>query len=840
MCSYWRNKVINSECLLFDTTKNEETEIFHYQRLVATHIVNKTIVGSKTPIELAMIASLFSPVQNSLLATEFNFSDLSKTLLKVLPRPFASFDSEVREVVLRFFIVLTSYLIPNARDLISEKPEYVLIDELSQKLKDKLSLANDTKLIKFLLEYVLEGLCDLKSTYILRPEVVKRLIPAIENSQNKKDNYMTLAALIKRSIDTFSDESRSIRFGEDFLNGEFGIANPSKEYSQFLDLLYVENCQVLYKGVEELYKHNSDKKATGTENEDITGEVVANSYFMAGFRKDHQIQYEKLFPDGEKFDEWYEKLEKVYVDFYETVRKAKENPNANEKYETLFSEFNNIIANSIPGCKNVTFQFAAAKEQDSTDLLPIATSGNDVSDVYAIQSILVQDKVQSELNLRGYIVSTDLDCFRHKLLFKFWNPKEYKTITSIQRCNEDLFGRSLDETITLYLYIEFTSSFSKAEQKDYCNRIIARNLLQYRHSLMKLFESDFTSDAFQELVNKKTAAYFALQERAIVHASNQVFDGLLMSANNTSHTHAPKVLMLLYVNLMVGRLFREKLRELYFKDEMPPLLFTDSPASSYCEGAPYTLWHLFESALFKTFNLKISSNQKQLESEILENRLKLVEGNFDRFFSRFDICDKFGQSKNSDGLIEHMKSFHLPFCADADEFISGKYGTVVVFALLLNAVKHCHPIAIRTDEKIQEYFTMPSKGDNPIKIKLYADDVPDSSKLQYLVIENKAYRIGDKSVPSSKSEKESLIEDENTHLERSLDSPLTSVYNSAGNTNNFDIKLSHLAAHLFCSRILDSFKINDHNQKFIVEYYLEELSDDVYFRAKLPILIKEE
>jgi hypothetical protein len=819
MAEIWAGKVLNANIRLFDSKSYDEEQESKskkaYLRLIATHIINTEIVNTEKVPKMEDIIKLFNPEENSLLKTEFEAKkELIETLLKVLPRPFAFFDTDVRAITLKVFVSLASALIPNARELIS-KESFNNVSNLSMEIKKLYK--DDEEFFVFLREYILEGLCDLKSTFLLRYEIIKELVPLIEKTNDKTLNYRILASLIKRLTDGNIDRAFSVKLERDLRSGHFDNKYSfSEQYNDFLRLLFVENTRVLYDGIKEL-----------TLSDDIE-----DSYYLRMFKELHEIQKQGICSGN--IDNYYTQLTKPYKELRSYIcDKAIDEPDVENKYNELLDRIIKVISVSIPDSDNIQSCLIIDREAERVDSSEI-TEREQISigtKYCSDDSIRVAQKIVRDIKSEPLIGFYDY-CKgdSHKLFFKFTNsgidtiPKE---LSELKKQPETLYNRSLRKICNVYIYIEFRCSSQVNDSScNICN-IVARNILQYRHRLMILFEADFTTDAVSKYAQERVVTSILAHERTSNHSDSNAFDYLLERTKDYVGIEEFDVFpnMLLYVNLMTSRLFQNKLKEFVYQ-----------------QNETFNVWDKFyykhEKCDDNNLNrliLEILMDDSDFEDAISMNYAELkpyYDKKIKYLFKNFDIQDKDGNKVPC--LSEHLEQFRFldkSLEEKCDPLISFRYGFSVLMSLCISAVKHTS--GENTILLSKDYYNF-FKGTNKVAIKIYGENSLIEEEIRYLIIENEVKRIGEASLEQIDDIGEKC-KVENEILERKI----KHLPESKVKLENLGFSLS--AVHYFCKKVLE--KSNVVSKKVECKAYYEKKDEEngvVVFKVMLPILKREE
>lgn len=339
--NYWKSKINKLEEKPFETLNNEicdETSSKKaYLRMIFSHLIKdyiKTDINDNETIfvRILQLMNYFSgntiedftsresfeffesymPIfKNKFNKTDDSFNEEAvKTILKIISRPFFTYNQTIKQEVLRFLIILCETILLDEPEF-NEKNNTINIAVLiSKKIKGLFSSSN--KLIEFVKEVVMDALTDLHSTYLLRYETMKKILIFINKTQNKenldfceiKKFFLHYSICVQRLVDEGNDETRSLRL-EYFLitcNDDFSDTYIFKEeerktfYEKFLDKLkdcslcddvkkafkvfcdeiFLGNGRILYDGIEKIC---ADKSFNGEP------QGLYDNYFMERWSK---------------------------------------------------------------------------------------------------------------------------------------------------------------------------------------------------------------------------------------------------------------------------------------------------------------------------------------------------------------------------------------------------------------------------------------------------------------------------------------------------------------------------------------------------------------------------
>lgn len=325
--SYWEKKIYERACVPFDQVEMNENEdiVKHgegYMRMVCSHRAAYYI----RPIQGATVLSYFLALReffdeicnanldntvNSCIYREINTKNRKDWLaasLKVIARPFFSYDYKTRCAVMDMYLLLAEFWIgeSSAEDLIKRLEEndsgekgYLLeennLNWIGEFFENILTAIGDDECerLEFIRNNILKSLADIKSNYILRKTTLLRLsnkisiaCPISGTSEKAPEFYQHYLRSILRMTHSSSDETKSLwleyllQFGEEYRKDAMsGLSNKDsngimrlvhevpqniqKVFQNFLEVLLIENNRPIYQLVVEFYKKD---KGEGTSN----------------------------------------------------------------------------------------------------------------------------------------------------------------------------------------------------------------------------------------------------------------------------------------------------------------------------------------------------------------------------------------------------------------------------------------------------------------------------------------------------------------------------------------------------------------------------------------------
>lgn len=344
---YWEGKSIDRKCKHFDKVKSELLEDAidtndGYYRMICTHRANhfiQQIRGQDVADYFDRICDFLDelceayalcmrdstsqiPIYSKMVRDEWQ--NWLSAALKVLARPFFSFDYKMRCAVMDLFILLSEYLIGDNAKLsnsidaltnrvkdLGEIKDYLLSKNRLGKVRNlaseieqmAASSGTEQELItkmNFVRQNILKSLADLKSNYVIRKSTILAIFNALsaiatqaEDGNNAviRSFYESYIRSILRVVQSSSDETRSVWLECLLQNGhEYGDEVETKDslavpenvkthYMRFREILLIENNRSLYQSMPEIKKIIDSCKSEVSEEQH--SEVLKNNIIKA-------------------------------------------------------------------------------------------------------------------------------------------------------------------------------------------------------------------------------------------------------------------------------------------------------------------------------------------------------------------------------------------------------------------------------------------------------------------------------------------------------------------------------------------------------------------------------
>ena len=579
---YWEKKTYDRECVPFDgvnfSPKQDDLQEDGYRRLICTHRAAFYIQQAHGAGSAVYFRAVRGFLQEILTASEektdpavyrdVNDKNRKEWLaagLKILARPFFSFDYRLRCVVMDLYLLLAEYMLKGcssdelhkrigmeqnrlAKAYILQEDNLEWIVSFAKGLTN--AVGDDARrCLEFIRNNILKGLADIRSNYILRKDTIltisKRLGEAYgEDAEGTAAFYEHYLRSILRMTHSSSDETKGVwlecllQSGEEYsssapaegANGIDRLVGEAPEpirtpFRTFLELLLVENNRPLYQAVEEIQgkQRSSRKKAENTE-------VLFDEYRMRnakrflsfGGNRGTEKQFVALgglrnilntTNEDSNYQNRYHTLGKCLQDIVRLEENVKKDVSV-----VLYGEKSEKTAQlekylKLPGC------FVLFPPEFETGRYWIKTPEEDQFETRI--SKMEEDASQTEfLNENGfYLLEAPDDKGRFDIIIKLDN--NYEAV------RKDVPRAEIQKIEPMYVYI----SCALPRLKALC---LTRKILMFRRKLIEWLEKDFNNNAIAVLSRQQQIAQILSTDKMGDHAENDFVEcqqKLLMAAD---------------------------------------------------------------------------------------------------------------------------------------------------------------------------------------------------------------------------------------------------------------------------------------------------------------------
>lgn len=840
MEKYWADKIKNNEKVQYDNKK----EIVRYQtddayeKMIISHIAQNLIFINNDSFEIGNTYDVILTLAFDLLGKKKKinnvnhcFKDLIKDFrgihglsifLKIISRPFFSFDFKIKMQVLTLIIILTEVLIGNGEQVkaykgcLSNDLKLFLLEEnrlnYTIQLGEEIGkIINGEDKLKFLKDVLMESITDMKSTYLLRIESIKSMYHFLTGyeTENQEDFWNNYARNIHRIVDCSSDEMRSLNLEYLLLTGmeykEFSNENTSGDFKPIF----------LYKAItgkekpdkrdpffifcHELLFQNNRIMFDGIEKE-LAREESEDTYYMAQWRNFRCLETFKVY-DKEKNQELPSNNEKDLFTYLKNPNASNSKGQVNERYVEWMSKI----------CEMFKKKYDFGKEEIKTCLLTWTKEDDDNAAKIGELDILTEINLSDSINkfdAKEKIVKA-LNCEKNNSNYYLKddgymiseNESTSYFILYFNNSNVDVktdIKRSLKPIAKVFLFFEITN---KRENNFFILRFMLRDIMVYRNRIMRMLESDFEGDMFTKYAHTIGEKNIIAHEKASSHSNSYDDENVLnfllnqsahIKYENLDSSQAAKwLIMRNYVNEQIAKLFNRSFQEtnsaLKGNKAESPSLYLDDKVKLYMNESLYNN----KLECFQDLNLIMDYRFILLESIINIKYTKI-------FNKKFIVRDGLGYN------AEFFKCVLIDIIFSAIKYQADKYEFLLQINHLLNVKKlyrndgliNQDSLSVQCEEYKIEIFVEPAIHEN----------------FDYLVIENPIYKIIND------------YEYMNEEIRKKMEDPL-------------DFADGHLSL-LTIKRYIEGLS-NDLVGKCKFEYYMKP-EDGLWFRTKLPVIRKEE
>lgn len=633
---YWAKELYNHRKIAFDNLneieKIDRKQSFNFMMIY--HVLQNVIVnngygyfiGDAYEVLLNLMEWFLSNGQKgdiygyNVLFNGIDGIEGVKNILKIICRPFFTFDYKIKLQVLSLYILFAECLLGVEESLILNKNdeqtgqkdflfEADRIERTVDLIKEiKICLQNSFNELEFMSDYLFEGLTEMGSTYLMRKQSLKKVYSYVSHMIEKisledVDNFWRKYALnIHRLLFNTKDETKELwleylySMGDEYQVIEKDIYTIEKPVLQDVPELYTriideQNNKAVNESFKrfilELFFQNTGINFDGIEKKKQIN--ASDEYFMEFWNKMRELSQrvlnyngdlsksnaeEKMFTHLENNQNSEEKSKGKVKEWYGTflrlilgIGKEKYGINPADVSILLMTEDTNDIDNKTA---DVTQRLNIINEMicNVSDAVPVirykakSRLGEILKDIRGQRSLLERD---------GYILHDSGEDDSYFILF-FDNPEIEQG---------EFLGRSLRKIARVFLYMSIKNN---NDNKFSCGiRYIMRDIVMYRNRLLRILEQDFYGDTFNNyarigeernvLIHEKSASHSASTDDEI---SVELF--VRKDTNNIYHNldNAQKAYWLLIrnsTNNQIAKLFSRSF-ENKIEGEIPPLYLT--------------------------------------------------------------------------------------------------------------------------------------------------------------------------------------------------------------------------------------------------------------------------
>lgn len=599
---YWEKKIYDRACVPFDQVEmNENDDITKheegYRRMICTHRAAyyiRPVQGASVQDYFMALRGFFDEICNANLdektqshiyryINEENRKDWLAAGLKVIARPFFSYDYRTRCAVMDMYLLLAEYWIGKSSTqdlrmrLVQEKSEqksYLLmgdninwIETFANNLIEAIG-TNESDKLEFIRNNILKSLADIKSNYILRKNTLLQLsrkisiaCPKSGRSDSAIEFYQHYLRSILRMTHSSSDETKSLwleyllQFGEEYNKEDWldasekksdGIARLVAEvpedvqaaFRNFLEVLLVENNRPIYQLVVELHKKiQGDEKQNEYKDGDETyikeerrfleEYITRKSAKFLQFGKQNKMNYNQLHA-----------LHQLLILLNQTSHEI-------DRYNDLGKALQRIVeAETTP--QGSVVLFGESRQNADVKISPVAKYLN-LPDYFALYPQYIgeqnnQGKTEEQirferkwkfvkddsiatsfLNENGFYLMRQDDAGEEvNIIIKLEN--NYGAVTSPEKKTQKIEIQKIEP---IYIYIPCAMCSQQA-------LVLTRKILMFRRKLIEWLETDFNNNAIAVLSRQQYLAKVLSTDKMGDHNDNifvECQEMLLMATN---------------------------------------------------------------------------------------------------------------------------------------------------------------------------------------------------------------------------------------------------------------------------------------------------------------------
>lgn len=780
-------------------------------------------------------------------------------LLKTICRPFFAYDFKIKRQVYTFFIFLAELILGEKSGCIfpknlekKENVAYLLendriskMDVLVEYIKKRITEEKKSEL-DFLKDYLLEGLTDMGSTYVMRMQTLKKTYKYFKikgknlSTDKKKEFWNSYEVNIHRLVTGNADESRELWLEYMYITGmeyrEFlkknhnnnsykpnffyeMIADTSLEnqqdkyFYQFCHNLFMQNIGINFDELEE--------KCSGQQSAAQIDGNFLKDYWKSMRRLD---LFDNPLLDSEEKELTTRGEEKLFRLLKSGTNEVIE-PSVNEWYEKFLKYIVNVIVEKY----NI--------DKKSINIAMLTENNENVEHINRIQFFdIVQEIVNSGKigisETRYYIKERVVDALGSGGLFDLENngytisegsvlngEKRPYVIAFFDNPEKNKQERSLAK---IFLYISLADDIAQ-NKKELTLRLILRDVMMYRNRILRFLERDFAGEIYANYAHTIGEKNILSHEK--VHSHNttaddaislEIFQGEKIFGEKSDYailkktTAAEWLLLRNYTNGQIAKIFNRSFHDhtedIYSLNS--PMLYIPNDSINYCNS-------LFKQKLdvFSRLDLK---NEKP---EVIDDRFKLLNQIIDIQYDETLNDAEFIQGNNGQFYnLEYFKCILIDIMFSAIKFESDRPDYLLRVDRFLE-IKHKSEKDVQSWDVNDEVIARLIKKlrDSQCSIKIFRDK-SSNPNVDYLVIQNPVKEM-DNSVGNWK--------EQNEIIKHRLNNPLDYA----------DGHMSLLAIKRYIENLDGTMELECDFQ--YVAYKKDDKHEELYFENRLPILKKK-
>lgn len=304
--SYWEEKSGHYKCrnleeyyiqyqkrLKKEPEKTEEKRRRAALRMIYSHKANLLFSRVENDMEEVIEKTIYS----NLLMKNSKPVDVEEMIacLKVIAKPFISFNKEVKSVIFSIMLRMLDYLLMKEEERGQAGQEYNDIKDCLVRIKDN----EAHKVVKILINRLVE----LGSNYVIRKRNMLRLLDYGAEQQDKKKFYFSYVNRVKQLIFNSTDEIKCLYleylllYEEEYVKGsvplKFRTPLEDGEKEDCLRAIFLENTRAIINGIQYLCLEKKD-------SEENIVKALNKNYYLENYARFLQFQ-QVLEKDGEEY-----------------------------------------------------------------------------------------------------------------------------------------------------------------------------------------------------------------------------------------------------------------------------------------------------------------------------------------------------------------------------------------------------------------------------------------------------------------------------------------------------------------------------------------------------------
>ena len=570
--AYWENKVYDRRCVSFDNVKDTDlaSQEDGFRRMICSHRVAHYL----RPIKGAEVKSYFEAIKRFLdeichadgkngiyrEISDDNRIDWIAAGLKILVRPFFSYDYKMRCAVMDLYLILSEILVKNVsgekikeriEESLDKNKEYLTgdgyikwMEEFAEDIRDNrvfgCSEENRGACLEFIRNNILKGLADIRSNYLLRKDTIVSLVNKLgvtykDDPKPIREYFNHYIRTVLRMTHSSSDETKSVwlecllQTGFEYYLAETKRAKEkelwnsidksiSDEFERFRKVLLVENNRPLYQAVNDYGKYIEDR---GREKEwaDLTEEEKRD--ILQKLYKQYHMKNATLFLGYQKSDK-VTNIIPLY-DFLKLLNSGSTLSEGEKRYVRLGEKITEIV-NSIAESGSVIL-FGENKDKESVIDKYLKLSNYFILYPESMAKELAHDKTENTKRLEdnwAFVKKQEeyMEELDHNGFFLFEDKrKNGKTNTSIfiklnnnySQLKREEIGDDHQKIEPIYIFVSCSSDNQNALH-------LIRCILMFRQKLVEWLERDFNNNTIAELLKQKHWARLLSMDKMGDHA----------------------------------------------------------------------------------------------------------------------------------------------------------------------------------------------------------------------------------------------------------------------------------------------------------------------------------